>query len=296
MGAHIFARITASLAAVMPTSPTRRFLDARAAASSSNKTVCEVPDATILQNPQTATLPGTNFDFYTISLIVTAACTAFTLVSMLVLMARHATHLSRPNEQLNTLRICSYLPILAVGSLIQVAAPASYVYLSPWLDFAQSVALCNFFLLLCQFVSPSDSHREVFFSGLKAPTSLRDRARRRPQNDDTASGLRWYRRMWLLIFQYPLVSFLVSVLTDITEAKEVYCLTSSSAHFAHLWLNIVHSISLTMAVLSCLRLSTALKQQLANHKPLAKLFAFKLLVGLTFLVEVRTPLRSANRA
>lgn len=254
--------------------------------SSSNKTVCELPDATVLQNPQTATLVG-GFDFFTLAEIITGACAAFTLLSMLVLMFRHATHLSRPNEQLTILRIAAYLPILAVGSFLQIAAPAAFVYLSPWLDLAQAIALCNFFLLMCQFVSPSDSRREMFFAGLKTPPPSRRRRNGNRSQDDSTSGLQGYRRMWLLIFQYPVIQLLVSIFTDITEAKAVYCLTSSSIHFAHLWLNLAHSISLIMAVLSCLRLCKALKQQLAHHKPLSKLLAFKGLVALEFLVEVR---------
>lgn len=278
MATHMYARMIDGLPLT-----TRRLFSSD---SNSSKAVCELPDATILQNPQTATLAG-GFDFYTISEIITGACAAFTLLSMFTLMARHATHLSRPNEQLNVLRICAYLPILAIGSFIQVAAPGSFVYLTPWLDFAQAIALCNFFLLMCQFVSPSDGQREMFFAGLQAPSRRRGRGNRQGQNGP-ANGLHWYRRMWLMIFQYPFIQLLISVVTDITEAKAVYCLTSSSSHFAHLWLNLVHSISLPMAVLSCLRLCTALKKQLAHHKPLAKLFAFKLLVGLTFIVQVST--------
>lgn len=286
MASNIYTRMTHSLQL------TPRLFGSKSS-SDSNKTVCELPDSTVLQNPQTAALAG-GFDFFTLTEIITGACAAFTLLSMLVLMFRHATHLSRPNEQLNILRIASYLPILAVGSFLQIAAPSAFVYLSPWLDFAQAIALCDFFLLMCQFVSPSDSRREMFFAGLQAPQSRVHRRRRRgngdwqqqPSQDNSASGLHWYRRMWLLIFQYPVVQLLVAIFTDITEAKAVYCLTSSTIHFAHLWLNLIHSISLVLAVMSCLRLCNALRQQLAHHKPLSKLLAFKGLVGLEFLVEV----------
>lgn len=285
--------------------PRRLFSSSSSSSNNNSKAICELPDSTILQNPATAPLAGA-WDFFTLSEVVTGACAAFTLASILALMARHATHLSRPNEQLNILRIASYLPILAVGSFIRVAAPSSFIYLDPWLDLAQAVALCNFFLLVCQFVSPSGRRREMFFAGLQASAKKSSSSARRRRGGtmdaDSASqaGLRSYRKMWLMIFQYPVVSLLVAIFTDITEAADVYCLTSSSAHFAHLWLNLAHVVSLFMAVLTSLRLCNSLRKQLAHHRPLAKLLAFKALVALEFVVEVRffslCPLRQKRRS
>lgn len=261
--------------------------------TSTNGHVCNMPRP--LLNTETATLAG-GLDFFTINQVVTGACACFTLLSLLVLMYRHATHLSRPNEQLNIMRICCYLPLLAVGCLLETSFPNAYVYLNPWLDFVQAVALCNFFLLLCQFVSPSDSHREVFFAGLKVPQKKekrragccglggRGRAGEHFQ-EKPFDGLKWYRRMWLLIFQYPAVQALVGIATAVTESQGVYCLVSSNAYFTHLWMDIVHNTSLTLAVIACLQMYGVLRTQLAHHRPLAKLAAFKLLVGITGLIQ-----------
>lgn len=51
-------------------------------------------------------------------------------------------------------------------------------------------------------------------------------------------------------------------------------------------LNLVHVISTLTAVIACLRFYKVLKTELAGHKPLSKLFAFKLLVGLNILMNV----------
>ncbi|KAF3762906.1 hypothetical protein M406DRAFT_294704 [Cryphonectria parasitica EP155] len=224
-------------------------------------------------NTETATLAG-GMDFSTINKIITGACALFVLLSLLVLMFRHATHFSRPNEQLHIMRICCYLPIFSIGCFLQVSFPNAYVYLNPWLDFAQAVALCNFFLMMCQFVSPSDSQRELFFAALKQV------------NDEPVNGLHWYRRMFILIFQYPVVQAVVSILTAITESQGVYCLVSSKPHFAHLWLDIVHTASLAVAVMACLRLLSGLRGQLKHHRPLLKLAAFKLLIAITGLIQL----------
>lgn len=265
--------------------------------TSTNGHVCDMPRPMI--NTETRMLAG-GYDFFTINQIVTGACAAFTLISLLVLMFRHGTHLSRPNEQLSIMRICCYLPIFAIGCFLQVSFPNAYVYINPWLDFVQSLALCNFFLMMCHFVSPSDSQRDAFFSALTVPQKKSPRGRlagkagngrrgnRHRQEVDAApvDGLAWYRKMWVCIFQYPVVQALVAIFTAITEAKGVYCLVSSKTYFGHLWLDIVHNISLTVAVMACLRLIGGLKGRLKHHRPLLKLAAFKLIIAINFIVQV----------
>lgn len=95
------------------------------------------------------------------------------------------------------------------------------------------------------------------------------------------------QKKWFAIFQYTPVSLLVSIFTCILQAANKYCLTSNKRFFGHLWLNLVHNLSLIVAVMAVLQFYGALKVQLASHKPLAKLLAFKLLVGLNFLLQVR---------
>ncbi|KAK8054963.1 hypothetical protein PG993_000190 [Apiospora rasikravindrae] len=254
-----------------------------------NGQLCPMPRP--LVETETSPLAGGK-TFYWLNLYVTAGCAAFTTLTILILMFRHATHLSRPNEQLNILRICCYLPIFAIGLFLEAAFPNSYAYLSSWLDFFQAIALANFFLLMCQYISPSDEQRDAFFAVFQVPASKTSlcRGRRRGnkggKDKQEPNGLEWYRGLWWCIFQYPVIQFGISVFTDITEGARVYCLVSSSPHFAHLWLDIAHNVSLTMAVLAALRMYSALKKELAHHRPLAKLLAFKLLVAVTGLIQL----------
>jgi hypothetical protein len=200
------------------------------------------------------------------------------------------------------MRICCYIPIFTVGNFLEATWPNAYMYINPWLDFVQAIALCNFFLLMCQFISPSDDQRELFFAAFKVPQKKsrrgggggrRRRGGRNNGSQEPVNGLEWYRKMWMSIFQYPVVQFGVAALTDITEGTKVYCLVSSKPHFAHLWLDLVHNISLTMALMAVLRLYSALKSQLGHHRTLAKLLAFKLLVAITGILQVRCTLHSS---
>ena len=45
----------------------------------------------------------------------------------------------------------------------------------------------------------------------------------------------------MMVFQYPIVSILVGIATDATQAAHVYCLESSKPRFAHLWVSYTHS-------------------------------------------------------
>lgn len=128
------------------------------------------------------------------------------------------------------LKICTLIPVYSIGSWISIAWPNSYIYIYPWLEFYQGIALGSFFLLLCEYVSPSAASRDVFFAALKVPNKRRGR-----DSGKEIDGLAWYRKKWFAVFQYPIVALLVSIVTDITQGANVYCLTSSSAHFAHLW-------------------------------------------------------------
>lgn len=218
------------------------------------------------------------YTFHELGTIISGCAAAFAFLSIALLMFRHATHLSKPNEQLKILRICMLIPVVAVVQFIGQAVPATYFYLTPWADVMQAFALGNFFLLLLEFISPHHSQREFFFSGLQVPQKRKGKA---PKD-----GLAWYRRKWFLIFQYPIVQIIISIATDVTQGINIYCENSSKPYFSHLWLQLIHNISLITAVVSCLRFYKILKAELYGHKPLCKLFAFKLMVGINFLMGI----------
>ncbi|KUI66940.1 hypothetical protein VM1G_02451 [Cytospora mali] len=234
-----------------------------------------------LPNPLTETptdILAAGYTFHELGTIIAGAAAAFAFLSISLLMFRHATHLSKPNEQLKILRICMLIPVVAVVQFIGQVEPATYFYLTPWADAMQAFAMGNFFLLMLEFISPHHNQRELFFSGLQIPQKKNGKG---PQD-----GVAWYKKKWFLIFQYAPVQVLVSIFTDITQAANVYCENSSKTYFAHLWLQLIHNVSLVLAVMSVLGFYKLLKTELYGHKPLSKLFAFKLMVGINFLMGI----------
>lgn len=175
-----------------------------------------------------------NYTFHTIGTIIAGSAAGFAILSILVLMFRHATHFSRPQEQLKILRICLLIPVATLIHLIGQVAPPAYFYILPWADMMQAFALANFFLLLLEFIGvPEAAQRELFFGALRVPARRWKGGKGRPPRD----GLRWYRRKWVAVFQYPVVQFVVSVATDVTQSPRlnIYCENSNKPYFAHLW-------------------------------------------------------------
>ncbi|KIX08155.1 uncharacterized protein Z518_02811 [Rhinocladiella mackenziei CBS 650.93] len=230
-----------------------------------------------------------DLSFHQFNMAVSGGCAAFATVSIFILMARHATHFSKPNEQSKILKICAIIPLEAIFSWIGIAAPNSHIYVEGFVDFFQAIGLSSFFLLLCEFVSPSSEFRDVFFAALEIPKS------RRKKDGKKVDGLSWYRKRWVAVFQYPFVSLVIAVVTCITQAIGRYCLESSNVHFAHIWCTIIINISIFVAVISCVKFYTIMKKDLEHHKPLAKFLAFKLIIFLTFVQRIIFEiLRSAN--
>ncbi|KAH8198937.1 hypothetical protein TruAng_006898 [Truncatella angustata] len=198
---------------------------------------------------------------------------------LFTLMFRHATNLSKPQEQANIMRICLFIPIYAVGSFIEVCVPVSYVYLHSWLGVAQAFALANFFILLCRFVSlETNTRRSVFLAPMKR---LQEKT-----GSTTAKAVSAYRKTWILVFQYPLIAILIAIFADISEGADRYCYGSHKAYFASLWLEIIEKASMILAVIAVLRTYAKLKVELRPHRALQKLLAFKLLIGLQFIQQI----------
>lgn len=139
--------------------------------------------------------------FYRLNMMISGACTALVCLIMFALMLYHATHLSKPREQIKydrlptskdtaltqprIMKICMLLPLYTITSFISICFPKADVYLEPWLEVFQAVALGAFFLLLCDFIaSDNQTEVDVFFAAFEAPQK---------KNGDRVHGLAWFR-------------------------------------------------------------------------------------------------------
>ncbi|KAL4791935.1 organic solute transporter Ostalpha-domain-containing protein [Aspergillus venezuelensis] len=216
--------------------------------------------------------------FHHFNKILSGACVGIVCLAISILMLRHATHLSKPQEQIKIMKICLLLPLYSITSFLAICFPTAAVSITPWMEVYQALALGSFFLLLCEFLSVDHAGDvDEFFKTYEPPQK---------PGKSGVTGIDWLGKQWLAIWQYPIVALVVAIATDITEALDVYCLESNNVHFAHIWLTVIGIVSVAIAVISILVFYKGLKSHLKAHNPLAKLLAFKLIVGLAFLEEI----------
>ncbi|KNG86318.1 hypothetical protein ANOM_005219 [Aspergillus nomiae NRRL 13137] len=216
--------------------------------------------------------------FYQFNMIVSGCCTAIVLVLILGLMGRHAMRMSNPNEQVKIMRICNLIPSYQVLSFISICFPNSYIYLQGFTEVLQGVALYAFLMLLCDFMAPDDKSKVEFFSSLETKRQWQPKKKR--------NGLAFLSLTWYSVLQYPVITWIAAVSQVVTQSLHVYCLDSTAPHFARVWLQVITSLSTSIAINAILQFYMNMKGYMTEHRPLLKLMAFKLTVGLVLLEKI----------
>lgn len=227
--------------------------------SSSSNHTC--PDKS-LANPPQEPLVG-SFSFHQVAVILSGAFGAFACLLCFYLIFRHATHFAIPKEQKQIIRIIFIIPVFAVMSFLSVAFNDASIYLEPLETLYESFALSSFFLLLLAFIQEDDVERQAFF--------------------ETSGTVAAYRKTALCVFQFPVVQFILFVVTEITEATGSYCATSDKLYFAHIWITVITALTTGVAIMSVFRFYKTMKMRVGHRKPMDKLIAFKGIVFLQFL-------------
>ena len=169
-------------------------------------------------------------------------------------------------------------------------------FLTPLLSLYESYIFASFFLLLCTWISPDPTERHRYFNDLE----------RKNKKGEIISGgsLQWFhvrglcyaphtketdwstQTRWIAVMQFPAVSLIITIVVEITEAANVYCATSNSGKWAHIYCSIITALSTALAFTSVLQFYREVKVQLAPQKPLLKLVSIKGIVGLLFAQAV----------
>ncbi|KAK1255080.1 hypothetical protein MKX08_009075 [Trichoderma sp. CBMAI-0020] len=216
--------------------------------------------------------------FFQFDKILSGSCVAVACIVIFVHLFIHANRLSNPSEQVKIMRISLLVPFYSLFCFLSICFPEADVYLDPWLEVFQANSLCAFFLLMCDFISPNSEKRNDFF----AKMTVLDKK----SQAGKVGGLPWFRSRWIAVFQYPIIALLSAIATDISEAVGTYCQYKIEPYYTRLWITIISQTSLTIAVTSVLVFVKTLKSELAVHKPMLKLVAFKLIVFLSFVQSI----------
>lgn len=125
------------------------------------------------------------------------------------------------------------------------------------------------FLLYIQFAAPSGTFDDDTFHAVKAA-------------EERETKFNWPKISWIFVFQYPIVEFLCIVVQEATQATGDYCLDSLNPKYAHLWVEVIESVSISFCVISILKFYGHMKRLMKARRGLSKLAAFKIIVFIRF--------------
>ncbi|KAF7798182.1 hypothetical protein EIP86_009399 [Pleurotus ostreatoroseus] len=226
--------------------------------------------------------------------LVSGCLTLVAMVTSFWLMGKHLQWYTNKAEQRYIVRILLMVPLYAVVSL------ASYLFWNhstPLLllrDCYESTVLTSFFYLLLLYLSPDPEEQKDTFRkfGLSREN---DRALRRLGQDrkkwmfplgfihwKPQDGFYFLQLMKWGVLQYCVIRPTSTLAAVILDYIGLYCEDSWSPGWGHLYITVIMSISVTIAMYCLLQLYMPVSHLLKPQKPLLKLIAIKAVVFLTF--------------
>ncbi|KAM5544184.1 hypothetical protein V8D89_001844 [Ganoderma adspersum] len=224
-------------------------------------------------------------------------CTGLTLISIGVsfwLIDKHLRNYTSKYVQRYIVRILFMVPLYAV---ISTASYFWWNHSTPLLlirDCYESTVLTAFFYLLLLYISPDmNEQKEVFRrNGISRQNDKERRRRGEPLQkwvmplgfvrSRPEDGLYFLQLMKWGILQYCVVRPGTTLAAVILDYAGLYCEDSWSLGWGHIYITLVVSISVSVAMYCLIQVYMVVKVELAPHSPLLKLFAIKAVVFLTF--------------
>lgn len=234
------------------------------------------------------------FQAHHVGWIVATLFTIVATVASFWLVDKHLQWYTNKREQRYIVRLLFMVPIYAFISL------ASYFWWShatPLLlirDAYESTVLTAFFYLLLVYLSPDpDEQRRIFVKhGLSRQADLEATRRGEklkkwvfPLNFiawKPADGLLFLQAMKWGVLQYCVLRPTTTLAAVVLEYMGLYCEESWGLGWGHIYIVVIVSLSVTVAMYCLIQLYVSVAPLLKPHKPLLKLFAIKAVVFLTF--------------
>ncbi|KXH39636.1 hypothetical protein CSIM01_06691 [Colletotrichum simmondsii] len=213
------------------------------------------------------------------------------------LIFRHASNYTKPKEQKQAfvdsdkktlvhriIRILLMVPVYSIACTLSIIFYKKQVYIGSVYEFYESLVIASFFLLLCQLLHPDlNTLRRVF--NLVEPKKWLNPTRffvkhvGRNKKGQTEDGLKWFNIIWFGVFQFCTVKFFGALTKCITEAADVYCKESKDPSHAKIWVMVIEILSLVTAMMCLLQFYHQTSKEMAQHRPLLKFLAIKLVIG-----------------
>ncbi|KAH8884808.1 putative DUF300 domain protein, partial [Thozetella sp. PMI_491] len=228
--------------------------------------------------------------FHQLALIIAGGSTAVAILMSLYLIFRHATHYTKPREQKHIIRILFMVPIYSTASWLALRYYWHAIYFQVLSDCYEAFAISSFFALMCHYVGPDLHEQKEFFRNLRPITPwvwpvnwfAKCCGGERGPWRTPQSGLTWFNIIWIGIYHYCFIRVAMTITAVVTQYFGKYCESSNSPVFAHIWVLVVESIAVFIAMYCVIQFYIQLKVPLAVHRPFLKVLAIKLVIFLSF--------------
>ncbi|KAJ5287235.1 hypothetical protein N7478_002921 [Penicillium angulare] len=229
--------------------------------------------------------------FHNLSLIVGGVCAILACVVSIFLIMMHAMHYSKPIEQRHIVRILWMVPVYSIVSWLSILFYNDSVYFEVIGDCYEAFAIASFFSLLCAYIAPDLHSQKDYFRGIQPKTWLFPLnyfqkwvwcGSKRGVWRNPRSGLTWFNVIWAGVFQYCIIRVVMTITAVATQATGRYCEESLSPAFAHIWIMVIESVSVTIAMYCLIQFYIQIKDDIKQHNPFMKILSIKLVIFLSF--------------
>ncbi|KAF8483336.1 organic solute transporter Ostalpha-domain-containing protein [Russula ochroleuca] len=234
------------------------------------------------------------FQAHDVGWLITGVFTIVATVVSFWLINKHLQWYTNKREQRYIIRLLLMVPIYSWISL------ASYLFwdnATPLLlirDAYEAIILTAFFYLLLTYLSPDPEVQKAIFRkrGLSREADAARRRRGLPRRKwvfplgfvrwKPQDGLFFLQLMKWGVLQYCVIRPTTTLAAVILNHIGLYCESSWSPAWGHIYISSLIAISVTIAMYCLLQLYLCVATELAPHHPVLKIFSIKAVVFLTF--------------
>ncbi|KAL9931438.1 hypothetical protein V8E36_009724 [Tilletia maclaganii] len=197
------------------------------------------------------------------------------------LVWKHLTYYTCPPQQRHIVRMLFMVPIYSLVSFASYLFYRQALYYQVIRDCYEAVTITSFFLLLLQYVGDTPEEQHIVFRQVKLQKWFFPLGFWKYRPD----GLKFLWLMKICILQYAIFRPLCTILTVGMEYMGVYCLASWMPWFGHLWMALIITISVSIAMYCVVQFYLPISEELKPYDPVLKFLAVKAVVFLTFWQE-----------
>ncbi|PWN40219.1 DUF300-domain-containing protein, partial [Ceraceosorus guamensis] len=203
--------------------------------------------------------------------LVATSCTVY-------LVDRHLVFYTCPQQQRHIVRMLLMVPIYAIVSWLSYFYYNHAIYYETVRDCYESVVITSFFYLLLQYIGDTPVEQDEVFRNVKLKKWFFPLGwwKYRP------SGLHFLWLMKISILQYAIVRPVCTLAAVALEYFGYYCLASWSPKFGHIYISLIISISVTVAMYCVVQFYLPVQKELKPYSPVLKFLSVKTIVFLVF--------------